>query len=340
MGAGSEKSIEQEESTMAAIDFRKIPRFKQLPIKKGAPPESAWGVFGDKDEFGCLNFLTPKGIVDAAKLVKKGKVFRLDTPINYAKPPLFNRNPARHTILNFEQYGLLGHDDSIDNYNTQEGSQWDGLGHVGHVRHRAYYNGVTDDQIKDGPGGRLSIHKWADRFVGRGLLIDACKYLGAKKRAVDPLSAGVYKLKDLQDALKAQGTKVKPGSILLVRTGWLGAYLKASDQQKKEMAPLEALKSCGIEPSSAIVEWLWDNRFAAIGTDCPAVEPWPWDFKDEGALHYRTLSMLGLPLGEQFVLDHLAADCARDKRYEFLLVSVPMNLEGGIASPPNAVAIK
>ncbi|HEX8813029.1 MAG TPA: cyclase family protein [Terracidiphilus sp.] len=325
---------------MAAIDFKKIPRFKQLPIRKGAPPESSWGVFGDDDEFGCLNFLTPKGIVDAAKLVKKGKVFRLDTPINYAKPPLFNRNPARHTILSFEQYGLLGHDDSIDNYNTQEGSQWDGLGHVGHVRHRAYYNGVTDDQIKDGPGGQLSIHKWADRFVGRGLLIDVCKYLGAKKRAVDPLSAAVYKLKDLQDALKAQGTKVKPGSILLVRTGWLGAYLKASDQQKKEMAPLEALKSCGIEPTSAMVEWLWDNRFAAIGTDCPAVEPWPWDFRDEGALHYRALSMLGLPLGEQFVLDHLAADCAKDKRYEFLLVSVPMNLEGGIASPPNAVAIK
>jgi len=325
---------------MAAIDFKKIPKFKQLPIRKGAPPESSWGVFGDKDEFGCLNFLTPKGIVDAAKLVKKGKVFRLDTPINYAKPPLFNRNPARHTILSFEQYGLLGHDDSIDNYNTQEGSQWDGLGHVGHVRHRAYYNGVTDDQIKDGPGGRLSIHKWADRFVGRGLLIDVCKYLVAKKRAVDPLSAAVYKLKDLQDALKTQGTKVKPGSILLVRTGWLGAYLQASDQQKQEMAPLEALKSCGIEPTSAMVEWLWDNRFAAIGTDCPAVEPWPWDFRDEGALHYRALSMLGLPLGEQFVLDQLAADCAKDKRYEFLLVSVPMNLEGGIASPPNAVAIK
>jgi kynurenine formamidase len=116
--------------------------------------------------------------------------------------------------------------------------------------------------------------------------------------------------------------------------------VNASDDLKKEMAPLEALKSCGVEPSSAMVEWLWDNRFAAIGTDCPAVEPWPWDFSDEGALHYRTLSLLGLPLGEQFVLDDLAADCATDKRYEFLFVSVPLNLEGGIATPPNAVAIK
>jgi kynurenine formamidase len=325
---------------MEATDFKKVPRFKKLPVRKDAPPESSWGVFGDDDELGCLNFLTPKGVVAAARLVKTGKVFRLDTPINYAKPPLFNRSPARHTIVNFEQYGLLGHDDSIDEYNTQEGSQWDGLGHIGHIRHRAYYNGVTDDQIKDGPHGRLGIHKWANRFVGRGILIDVCKYLGDRKRPVDPLTSAVYSLKDIKAALKAQRTNVEPGAILLVRTGWLGAYLRASDEQKKEMAPLEALKSCGVESTSAMCEWLWDNRFAAIGTGCPAVEPWPWDFKDEGALHYRTLSLLGLPLGEQFVLDDLAADCAADKRYEFMLVSAPMNLEGGIASPPNAVAIK
>ena len=60
-----------------------------------------------------------------------------------------------------------------------------------------------------------------------------------------------------------------------------------------------------------MVGWLWDNRVAAIGTDCPAVEPWPWDFKDEGALHYRTLSMLGLPIGEQFVLDDAGGRIAR-----------------------------
>ncbi len=325
---------------MASIDFNKIPRFKDLPIKKGAPPESSWGVFGDDDEFGCLNFLTAEGVVEAARLVKKGRVFRLDTPINYAKPPLFNRSAARHTILSFEEFGLLGHDDSIDNYNTQEGSQWDGLAHVGHVRHRAFYNGVKDDQVKDGPSGKLGIHKWANRVVGRGVLIDVRKYTQEQGRSIDPFSSATYPLKDLQAALAAQKTKLKPGSILLVRTGWLGAYLTASDAQKKAMAPLEALKSCGIESTSELVGWLWDNRVAAIGTDCPAVEQWPWDFKDERSLHYRALSMLGLPLGEQFVLDELATDCASDKSYEFMVVSVPMNLEGGIASPPNAVAIK
>ncbi len=325
---------------MANIDFNKVPRFAELPVKKGAPADSSWGVFGDDDELGCLNFLSPEAIVEAAGLVRHGKVFRLDTKINYATPPLFNRNPAKHTILSFESYGLLGHDDSIDNYNTQEGSQWDGLGHVGHIKHQAYYNGVKDNQIKDGPGGKLSIHKWANKVVGRGVLIDAFKHRNEAGRPLNPLTDEKYSLKDLQDALKAQAGQLKPGSILLVRTGWMQAYEKSSAAEKTAMAPLEVLKACGIDPSREMVGWLWDNRVAAIGTDCPAVEPWPWDFKDEGAIHYRTLSMLGLPLGEQFILDPLAEDCAADKRYEFMMVSVPMNLEGGIASPPNAVAIK
>ena len=99
------------ETIMAKIDFDKIPKFSELPIKKGAPADSNWGVFGDDDEVGCVNFLSPEGIVEAAKLVSRGKVFRLDTPINYANPPLFERQPVDHLKKSFESYGLLGFDD-------------------------------------------------------------------------------------------------------------------------------------------------------------------------------------------------------------------------------------
>jgi len=327
-------------SAMQSIDFSRIPRFADLPIKKGAPPESSWGVFGDDDELGCLNFLTPEAVVEAAAAVAYGRAFRLDAPINYADPPLFNRAPARHTIVSFERFGLLGHDDSLDAYNTQEGSQWDGLCHVGHVTHRKFYNGVTADQIQDGPHGKLGIHRWADRLVGRGVLIDVRKFTEERGRAIDPLTDTAYSLDDLVGALDAQRTTLKPGSIVLVRTGWIAAYRGSSAEAKRAMAPLHALRACGIEASSRLVGWLWDHRVAAIATDSPAVEPWPWSFQDEGALHFRALSLLGLPLGEQFVLDELAADCARDGRYEFLLTSAPLHLEGGVASPPNALAIK
>ena len=132
------------------IDLNKVPRFAELPIRPDKPKESSWGVFGDDDELGCLNFLTPEGIVDAARLVRKGSVFRLDTKINYANPPLFARRPAKHNIMSFESFGLLGFDDSLDSYNTQEGSQWDGLAHVGSPRYKAFYNGVKSSRSRMG----------------------------------------------------------------------------------------------------------------------------------------------------------------------------------------------
>ena len=84
---------------MAKIDFDKLPRFSELPAKQGAPEGSTWGVFGDDYELGCLNFLTPEGVVEAARLVQKGKVFRLDMKVGYGEPTLFGRAVVRHKII-------------------------------------------------------------------------------------------------------------------------------------------------------------------------------------------------------------------------------------------------
>jgi hypothetical protein len=47
-----------------------------------------------------------------------------------------------------------------------------------------------------------------------------------------------------------------------------------------------------------------------------------------------------MALGELWPLGDLAADCADDGVFECLLTSAPLNGRGGIASPPNALAIK
>jgi kynurenine formamidase len=320
---------------MKNLDWNKLPSFDQLPIKKGAPPESSWGVFGDDDQFGCLNFLTPQGVVEAARLVQAGKVFRLDAKVGFAKPPLFGRAAVSHQVVPLAPFA---NDDLVNNFNTQEGSQWDGLAHVGLPSQKSYYNGVQSSEI--GPGGKLSIHRWAARFVGRGVLIDAFGFRKAKGRDVRPLERDIFTLADLKGALEYQGTTLKPGTILLVRTGWMESYEQCTPEQRHHLSSFENIKSIGIEAAREMVAWLWDQRVAAIGTDCPAVEPLPSDFADEGILHYRALALLGLPLGELFVLAPLAEDCSQDLRYEFMVVSAPMVLEGGIATPPNALAIK
>lgn len=321
---------------MKNLNMNAIPTFDKLPIRKDAPPESSWGVFED-EALGCLNFLTPAGVVEAARLVQSGKVFRLDAKLGFARPTLFGRATVSHTIA---PLGPMAHDDLLNNFNTQEGSQWDGLAHVGHGRHAAFYNGVTVDEIRNGANARLGIHHWAGRFVGRGILIDAYGFRKSQGRPVNPLERDSYTLDELKGALQAQGTSLKPGTILLVRTGWMESYERCPVEQKQEMASFDKIKSIGIDPSREMVAWLWDNRVAAIGTDCPGVEPLPMNLGDEGLLHYRALPLLGLPLGELFVLASLAEDCANDRRYEFMVVSVPLHVEGGIATPANAVVIK
>lgn len=317
--------------------MNKIPKFDELPAVKGAPAESTWGVFGEDDGIGCLNFLTPDGVVEAARLVQNGKVFRLDAKLGFAKPTLFGRASLEHRIV---PLGPVANDDLLERFNTQEGSQWDGLGHVGHPRYERFYNNVTVGQIRDEGNQKLGIHRWADKVIGRGVLIDAFAFRKAQGRPVAPLEKDIYSLEELQEALDAQGGALKPGTILLVRTGWLEAYEASSPQEKEAMAPFDKIRAAGIEASQRMAAWLWDNRVAAIATDSPGVESLPMDLADEGLLHYRALALLGLPLGELFVLAPLAEDCARDKRYEFMLVSAPLHVEGGIASPPNAVAIR
>ena len=76
---GAGQGMAQEIGSAAAV--RRIPNFDELPVKEGAPPESSWGVFGDDDGIGCLNFLTPDGVVEAARLIQtvRGAGYRFST---------------------------------------------------------------------------------------------------------------------------------------------------------------------------------------------------------------------------------------------------------------------
>ena len=163
--------------------MREIPTFDELPIRALFRSESSWGVF-DNEALGCLSFLTPEGVVDAARLVTQGKVFRLDAKIGFAKPPLFGRAAVTHTVI---PLGPTAHDDMLDSFNTQEGSQWDGLGHVGHFRLQRLYNGVRrlDGSLRTfhagGKGGHRAVrpHRIDRAGAQPG---DGCLALGSSRR--------------------------------------------------------------------------------------------------------------------------------------------------------------
>jgi hypothetical protein len=112
----------------------------------------------------------------------------------------------------------------------------------------------------------------------------------------------------------------------------------AADQARRDQLPGD-LHAPGLEGSIEMAAWLWDQRIAAVASDCPALEPWPWN-PNVGVLHVRALCFLGMPFGELWHLEDLAADCAADGVYESFFTSSPLYLRGGVGSPPNAMAIK
>jgi kynurenine formamidase len=313
-----------------------LPSYAELPVREGAPPASSWGLWGDDDELGCLNLLTPERIAAAAKLVRKGAVFALNLRIDRPEPPLYGRGAVRHTITG---EGGNGRDDYLDNFWPQASSQWDSLRHIRHPEY-GWYNGVRDEQIIAGDAGRLGIDTMARRGIaGRGVLLDVARYLAEHGRPLDCALSVIITPDDLDACADAQNVELRTGDVLLVRTGWLAWYAnETTPEQRRAMSDRAVLRAPGLGPPAETAAWLWDHRVAAVAADNPALEAWPPSPDD--FMHWRLIPLLGLPIGELWDVDALAADCAVDGVYEFLFTSAPLNVPGGVGSPPNALALK
>jgi kynurenine formamidase len=304
-----------------------LPQYDQLPVREGAPPGSAWGLWGDPDYFGSLNLLTPERAVAATQSVRSGKSFGLNLDFATPNPPLFGRQPWRHEVV-----GPLGggHDDILHNFNTQASSQWDGFRHVAHPEH-GHYGGVPDQDH--------GMHHWSERgLVGRGILADVERWRSMKGRPIDQRNDDVIPVTELAECLADQGTEIRTGDILLVRTGWLSWYRSLERSERNSFVELRNFRSSGVEPGMETVAQMWNWHIAALAADNPAVETLR-GLSQDVSLHRNLLPLLGIPLGELFELDPLAEECASSRHWDFLFVSAPINVRGGVATPPNAVAI-
>lgn len=315
----------------------RLPDFAELPIKPDYPPHSAWGLFGDDDQIGTLNLLTPERVAAAARLVEQGHVFALNWELEQPDPPLFNRAALRHTI-NRRRTNVF--DDLYDNFNTQSSSQWDGLTHFGHRLH-GFYNGVTETQVTGLAGTRNGIEHWARRGIaGRGVLIDFHRFAARHGISFNPGERYGITAEELQAAADWQSIRFQTGDILLLRTGWIQWYSSLTLEQKTSLAQPGAFQAAGLEQSEDSLRFLWNNHFAAIAGDNPSFETYPPANPEEGLMHGTIIGLWGMPIGEMFRLDPLAEVCAADRRYEFFFTSAPLNKLGGVASPPNALAIR
>lgn len=302
-----------------------------------------WGRWGDDDERGTQNLIGPAERIAAAQLVRSGKVFSLSLPMRN-DAPVWPPRPAPQRLAsmsgsdavtgspaNEAAPGFQWAEDTIT-VPTHGSTHWDGLGHA--MTGDCLYNGFWAGNVTALGGARvLGIDRQRDCFVGRGVLVDMARHQGVdccpERQAITPAM--------LDAALEAQGVALRSGDILLVRTGYLGKWWTRPDEQTPTRYFLE---SPGV--SRDAIGWLHEHGISAIATDTVAVEPLHAEDPDERVfpLHVACLVDLGLTLGELWVLDELAADCAEDGAYEFLLAAQPLHIPGGMGSPLNPIALK
>ncbi|HLS77137.1 MAG TPA: cyclase family protein [Nocardia sp.] len=325
-----------------------IPTYAELARRTDAPPGSSWGLFGPGDQLGMLNFLTPERTRAAAALVRRGATFDLDYQLNTFVPSIAGtRPPTEHHIFSNNPNHR---DDWIDSFYLQSTSQVDGLRHIRHPRH-GFYGGVADDAIAEGTPD-LGIQLLSQKAIaGRGVLLDAVRYFAAVGRPLEYGTMTRITPADLDAIAEFCGVTVQPGDLVLLYTGYAEEWIARTPEQR-------AMKSgaTGLDQSEEMLAWIWDHQIAMMASDNAGLESFPvnpdsgWVDPDEpppargpshnGMMHRPLIGLLGLIIGELWKLDELAADCAADGVHEFLLTVKPLNLVGGVGSPPNAIAIK
>jgi kynurenine formamidase len=300
-----------------------------------------WGRWGPDDEIGTLNNITPETIAAAGRLVTAGKVFALGIPLDRQGPQSGTRqrfNPI-HTMFRdggdaprtpaqvAEMQGYGGSDDWIV-MPLQCATQWDSLAHI--FYEGKMYNGYDAALVTSSGAARNSIDKTRDKIAGRGVLLDVARHKGV--RALEPGYA--ITVEDLEATAAAARVSVQRGDLLLIRTGHMSRYLDKKDWRHFDLDPFPGV-------SVHTTTWMHDKQIAAVASDNYAVEVRPSELPAfRNPFHVVAIANMGLTLGEIFFLEELAADCAADGRYAFLLVAPPLPVTRAVGTPINPYALK
>jgi len=198
--------------------------------------------------------------------------------------------------------------------------------HIDALCHQAcdltLFGGVRVDEVERSDGYTAHGAETMRPLLGRGVLLDVA---GWQKVDALPLNYAIT-AEDLDGCARAEGVAVKPGDVLLVRTGYGTRWADEATY----------LNAAGVSTSGNV--WAADKRVAAVGADNMA-----WDSMHERDPrtnmmlfgHVHLLVKHGIHIIENLNLEELAAAGHR----EFCFVGVPLKFRGATGSPIRPLAL-
>lgn len=291
--------------------------------------------WGEDDEIGALNLITPESRAAVLARVDGSRVFDLSCEYFVGMPtwsslgdPAYQiyktHDPAGDVVTNplgldDEANRLTSYTgDAVSKY-THSGTHMDALNHFG--CHGEIYNGY---HAHEHVGNRVWEKCGIDTVppvIARGVLLDVAGLKGVDQL---PPSYGIG-ADDLSAAAERQGTSIERGDVVLVRTGryreWPDAAAFLTDEP-------------GLNLEGA--KWLVEQGAMLIGSDNVAIEQLPSAEENTWIpVHMYLFNEAGVTVIEVLNCEELAAE----QVHEFAFIGLPLKLRGASASPIRCIAM-
>ncbi|HVU72590.1 MAG TPA: cyclase family protein [Mycobacteriales bacterium] len=274
---------------------------------KQRPEGSTWGEWGDDDELGRINLVTPEKVLQGVREVQTGETFCLSLPLDFPGGTILNQrryppklaptedmdgNPAVFFNVPMAEMKDWGDPKLIDVWaddnvtlSLQYSTQWDSLAHVGAqfdadgdgVEESVYYNGYragtdlvgpSDDARGDGSGHRsFAHHLGLEHMAFHG--VQGRGVLVDLRHHLGDDWQGV-RLNTLRQVMEADGVVVEPGDMLLLHTGFATEVL-AMDRNPDPQR-IHRMSAWLDSRDDALLEWIADSQISALVADNYAVE--------------------------------------------------------------------
>ncbi|MCH9009199.1 MAG: cyclase family protein [Chloroflexi bacterium] len=297
---------------------------------------SNWGRWGEEDELGTLNFLSPAKTKRAVSLVEDGMTISCARTISWESAPDVSSTPIHYMVESGEGWAS---GEKVTNRAAQGSTDFFGLvfhgftiTHIDSLAHFFWegkmYNGRPAHLISTSMGATVeSVEVAKNGIVSRGVLVDVPMI-----RGIDWVERGEGVMpEDILAAEERCGFRIEEGDVLLIRTGNL--------HRRNVEGPINPREAGSPACQAACLPLFHERGVAVMGSDTGNdVMPSQYE-KLSNPVHQVGITAMGLWILDNPDLEELSEVCKSRNRWEFLISINPLRLYNTTGSPVNPIAI-